>query len=78
MLLNKTEQQIFRNYIPYCSYQGLAKNEQLETYKEQGDISSRTDNVNGKNLVTSRNNLFHQRPFPRNLSLHLTCVTESF
>jgi len=53
----------------------MAKDEQLETYEEQGDISSRTD-VNGKNLATSRNELFHHGPFPRNLSLHLTCVTE--
>jgi hypothetical protein len=49
MLLNKKEQQILRNYIPNSSYQGLAKNEQLETYEEQVDISSRTDNVDGKN-----------------------------
>jgi hypothetical protein len=69
MLLNKTEQQIFRNYIPNSSYQGLAKYEQLETYEEQGDISSKTDNVDGKNLATSRNNLLHHGPFPRNLSL---------
>lgn len=54
----------------------MAKNEQLETYEEQGDISSRTDNVDGKNLATSRNKLFHHEPFPRNLPLHLTCVTE--
>jgi hypothetical protein len=50
MLLNKKEQQIFRNYIPNCHYQGLAKNKQLETYDEQVDISSRTDNVDGKNF----------------------------
>lgn len=72
--LNKTEQ-IFRNYIPNCSYQGLAENE-LETYEEEGDISSRTDNVDGKNLATSRNNLFHHGPIPRNLFLQVTCVTE--
>jgi hypothetical protein len=28
----------------------LAKNEQLETYEEQVDISSKTDNVDGKNF----------------------------
>jgi len=54
----------------------LVKNEQLETYEEQGDISSKSDNVDGKNLATSRYNLFHHGHFPRNLSLHLTCVIE--
>jgi hypothetical protein len=32
--------------------------------------------VDGKNLATSRNNLFHHGPIPRNLFLQVTCVTE--